>query len=220
MRGKSGPFSRDTDNVTPSWVNDYAEMLEKNSVQSVEKDRSMYDQISNIMNGNSRFATVDEAVSDMKERTGLSVYLNQIAAAENQIKTAQSPARPPIAQTADAADTNVAIEVELGGTLIPEIVSKINGLDEFLRKFIEARYGNTSVSSVTSELVKLFSNNGFTPNDEDNADLKHYINELIIEEKKNHLARNNVNPNMGRIEYTSETNNRGNDFFEILMPAK
>lgn len=56
---------------TPSWLNEYAAILEKESVKSKSNDYSLYDQINSILDNKSKYSTVDEAVLDMQHRTGL-----------------------------------------------------------------------------------------------------------------------------------------------------
>ncbi len=57
--------------------------------------KSLVNQINSIMGSKSRYATVADAVNDMKERTGLDTYLNQLTAnSKENIKIAE-------AQTAD-----------------------------------------------------------------------------------------------------------------------
>jgi hypothetical protein len=56
---------------TPSWLNEYAAILEKESVKSKSNDYSLYDQINSILGNKSKYSTVDEAVLDMQHRTGL-----------------------------------------------------------------------------------------------------------------------------------------------------
>jgi hypothetical protein len=69
--------SFDRGEKTPSWLNEYASILEKESVKSKSKSYSLYDQINSILGNKSKYSTVDEAVEDMKTRTGLSDFLQR-----------------------------------------------------------------------------------------------------------------------------------------------
>lgn len=78
--------SRDNDDVIPSskqsdWMTDFANALEKSAVKSKREDYALFDQITNILGNKSKYSTVDEAVEDLKKRTGLSAYLDQIKSA-------------------------------------------------------------------------------------------------------------------------------------------
>lgn len=81
-------------NLAP-WLKQFAGR-QKEPQTIVEKTRlrdseSLVSQINGIMGSKSRYATVSDAVNDMKERTGLDKYLNQLTANDKQtIKTAQA----------------------------------------------------------------------------------------------------------------------------------
>lgn len=65
--------SADQPSAKPSWYDDFVQNLEKNSVKS---QRSIYDDIAAIISGTkSKYSSVEEAVQDMKERTGLKAFL-------------------------------------------------------------------------------------------------------------------------------------------------
>src|SRR5271165_6766146 len=61
----------DRSDKTPSWFNDFANNLEKESAKSKRQDYSLFDQINNILGNKSKYSTVAEAVEDMQRRTGL-----------------------------------------------------------------------------------------------------------------------------------------------------
>lgn len=68
----SPAFSRDDNTKAPDWFKDFANNLEKNSVQPKS---NTYDQIADILGIKSRYSSVEEAVSDMRKRVGLDVLL-------------------------------------------------------------------------------------------------------------------------------------------------
>jgi len=70
----------------PSWIDDFIGNLEKTSVQSQSQaQRSIYDDISAIIgNTKSKFSNVDEAVKDLKERTGLNALLRVKASLDSE----------------------------------------------------------------------------------------------------------------------------------------
>jgi hypothetical protein len=63
--------SFDRGDRTPSWFNDFANNLEKESAKSKREDYSIFDQMNNILGNKSKYSTVAEAVEDMQRRTGL-----------------------------------------------------------------------------------------------------------------------------------------------------
>jgi hypothetical protein len=79
------PISRDNGAIdrgepTPAWLSEFTNNLEKEAVKSKQEDYSLYDQINSILGNKSKYSTVQEAVEDMKKRTGLSLYLDQLKA--------------------------------------------------------------------------------------------------------------------------------------------
>ena len=77
-----------TKEKSPNWLNDFENNLEKNldksAVQTAKNDKSLYEQISSILGSKSKFSTVDEAVNDMKKRTGLTDFLKKKANEERE----------------------------------------------------------------------------------------------------------------------------------------
>jgi hypothetical protein len=63
--------SFDRGDRTPSWFNDFAKNLEKESAKPKSQDYSLFDQINSILGNKSKYSTVAEAVEDMQKRTGL-----------------------------------------------------------------------------------------------------------------------------------------------------
>ena len=59
------------------WLNQFQKkLIEKDAVQPKSVDRSLFDQINSIMNNKSKYPSVAAAVEDMKERSGLSAFLD------------------------------------------------------------------------------------------------------------------------------------------------
>jgi hypothetical protein len=65
----------------PSWFSDFIEKIEIEAAKSKQDDYAMFEQINSILGNKSKYSTVEEAVEDMKNRTGLSQYLQQIKSA-------------------------------------------------------------------------------------------------------------------------------------------
>jgi len=83
------------------WLNNFEKSLQKDAVQSRQQDSSLFDQINSIMNGGtkSKFSSVEAAVEEMKERSGLSAYLDKQS--HQQDNSTQKKA------TASAGDENL-----------------------------------------------------------------------------------------------------------------
>ena len=63
---------------TPSWYSDFVDNLQKNSYNG---SSSIYEEISSILgNTKPKYSSVEEAVQDMKDRSGLGKYLESLKA--------------------------------------------------------------------------------------------------------------------------------------------
>jgi len=72
------------------WLKQFQnKLLEKGAVQPRGTEHSLYDQISSIMNGKSKYPSVAAAVEDMKERSGLSAFLKNLNKTSNDADDSQ-----------------------------------------------------------------------------------------------------------------------------------
>lgn len=72
---KNYTIDRQSDSLSRNdyWEGKLKEKLNKEAVQVVKKEESLFDQISSIVNGSkSKFSSVDDIVKDMQERSGFS----------------------------------------------------------------------------------------------------------------------------------------------------
>jgi hypothetical protein len=81
--------SFDRGDKTPSWFNDFANNLEKESAKPKSQDYSLFDQINSILGNKSKYSTVAEAVEDMQRRTGLFDILQKKQASKSQYENIQ-----------------------------------------------------------------------------------------------------------------------------------
>jgi hypothetical protein len=152
-------FSRDSDfhevGGDPDWVQDFVKNLEVNSAKSRGEENSVYDQINNILGNKSKYSSVEEAVEDMKNRTGLSEYLAQIKQASSE----------------DALPE---------GT-VKTLFEKIPELKNYIDNYVKDRPG-TVVDAVVQDILKIPSIRNALPEDQDVPDdVKKYISEKIGE---------------------------------------
>src|SRR5258708_1492395 len=63
------------------WLKQFEKSLQKGAVQP-RTQQSLFDQINSIMNQKSKYPSVEAAVEDMKERSGLKAYLNKVKISE------------------------------------------------------------------------------------------------------------------------------------------
>lgn len=207
-RGRIGSFSRDSDSTTfggdePEWLREYSKNLQKNSVHSLEHDRSTYDQISEIMGTKSKYSTVEDAVKDMRARTGLDLYLTQVAATVKQ-----------------ASEKEEELEVTLPGDDTPSVFAEHPEVEKFIRKYVDSRKGHTSIAAVLVDVGRLFKD--IESSALDDKTLKKFINRAIVDARKlNPIDEELSGELLGSVEKSNDQDfEDNNDAFSSLMPAK
>jgi hypothetical protein len=70
------------------WLREFESKLQKTSVQP--RGESIYDQINSIMNTKSKYPSVQAAVDDMMQRSGLNSYLDNVKESQEQISSETS----------------------------------------------------------------------------------------------------------------------------------
>lgn len=177
--------------VTPNWLSNYAKALQKISVEPI-REISVYDQISSIMGRKSKHATVDDAVKDMKERSGLTAYLQTQSDGKLQSKASETVKLFEIVPQVKTTMDN-CIEDSKGNLPIPAIIERVKSIHRF---------------DVADDTVW----------DEDN--LLKYINSKNILVKQNHPDMDNNHANLGRdLSMENFTDPSNTDAFQSLQPV-
>jgi hypothetical protein len=128
-------ISRDNDSFDrtqkePEWADDFFANLQKESVHSKQKDVSLFDQISQIIGGKSKYSNVEEAVLDMQKRTGLYDYLKKSASEKHN--------EPAIFQEMPEVKTFIDNYIEdRPGSAIEAVVSAILRVDNLKKKLAD-----------------------------------------------------------------------------------
>lgn len=207
-RSRKGNFSRDysEDGSAPSWLNDFAASLHKTSVQSADADRSMFDQISEILGGpKSRYATVDEAVQDFQKRTGLAQYLQMCEAEQAEVTK--------VAGIGELADMNDA-----DGKL-PKLLEEHPEIQSFIENFVRDRKGFIHGPAVIESIRIIFRNENFSSDELEDKYLRKYISDRIMDEKSKHEEKAPPVGDLGKLDYSAHSG-EAQDAFAIIMPAK
>jgi hypothetical protein len=210
-KGRARPIiSRDnsfssSSGKTPSWFDEFVETLQKTSTQSVEQDKSTFDVISEIMGTKpARYSSMDEAIKDMHDRSGLMVYLKQIQSAGES------------AQTKTASEN---LEVTLDAE--PELLTERPALKQVILNIVEGRMGHTNVESVLHKLFELFRNDGIESKHLEDKQLKQYVSDVISSVKSNNHNEDFLEVNLGKVDEDtgSDYSDSGSDVFQSLTPA-
>lgn len=136
---------------TPSWMKDVAESVHTGkTIVQITRERqkaisSYLNSLQTILTNRSRYATVEDAVQDMRERTGLNTYLQRISN-----KNYDSLVKK-IAEVSD----EISVTEETSPTQIPDVLKEYNEDDKivtYIENKLRGLSGNASVIQLQSEL--------------------------------------------------------------------
>lgn len=187
-----------------SWFSHLQKSLIKESVKSKKEDSSLFDQINSIMNNtNSKYSSVDEAVKEMQERSGLSAYLNKLRASEK---------------------INKKIATEIDNTLAKQInvINKYPNIYNTIVNYINDSNGNLPVPAVLEQVKSIHRNDIADPKDWEDPNLIKLISELNQKYRKEHNFKG-TEEDLGKIDRSnSDIGNDpdNNDYFAGLTPKK
>ena len=221
MSRRIGPvFSRDSatndrGQNLPDWFQEYARNIDRQAVHSGDQDRSMFDQISEIMGTKSKFSTVEDAVRDMRERTGLTEFLSKATKATTAANAEAILANVKCASEDDNLEVSLPADTEQ-----PSIFKDHPKIEKFIAQYIKSRKGHTSVASVMSDIGRIFKEIDTVHLDDKN--LKHFISEKILEELQLNPAGTDMDVEMlGSVDKGNDQDYAlNNDAFSSLLPAK
>lgn len=194
------------------WLRQFQRKLEKGGVQPRSMDNSLFDQINSIMNGKSKHTSVEAAVEDMKERSGLSAYLNKT--------TKQSSDESSASSTKTAADNNNVFEKKVDMT--PIVLKKMPGIAKTLENYIRDSKGNLPVPAIIEKIRSIHSSDVSDAKDWDDDNLIRLVSKLNLEAKKNNPSNYESYNNLGSRDTTSnsEVDPSNTDAFHALTPVK
>lgn len=188
-----------------NWMHQLAKNLETNAVEP-RNQKSMYDQINNIMNTKkSKFSSVDDAVQDMRERSGLKAYLDKVksAAARKAAKTAQVQ----VPQTPQAST--------------PTIFTQAPMVKNTLENFVRETRGNATVSATLEKIKEIHRMDVPDPKDWEDENLIKYISNLKQTEKAKYPQNDAEYMELGKAPrlLDKDIDAENEDAFRSLMPA-
>ena len=194
---KNIKISKTDDNDPDYWLHELQKKLDRVAVQSRQMDKSIFEQINTIMNGKSKYTSVEAAVEDMKERSGLKAYLNKInkQSEENIVQT-------------KTAEVNK-----------PKIIQECPMIENTLKNIIESTEGFLPVPAILEKLRSLHSSDVSTGSSFDDEDLVRFVHEMNKSEREKHQVDEEYS-NLGSIDHSDvEIDPGNNDKFIGLMPA-
>jgi hypothetical protein len=187
-------ISKDNDDF---WMKEFEKSLAKNAVQSKQVDRSLYDQISNIMNNSSaKYPSVEAAVEDMKQRSGLTAYLNKIKISEQNSTI----------KRAFVNEQNV-----------PDLIKQCPNIKNTLDNIVKEHKGTLPILGIIEKAKQIHGRDVSENKYWDDDNLLKYVSGLnLLEKTKNY--NNSYDQNLGKNDDIDNSNK--DDAFAILEPVK
>lgn len=203
-RQADGPIDED------HWLKQFHKTLQKGAVQPVRQE-SLFDQINSIMNGKSKYPSVAAAVEDMKERSGLTAYLDKIS---------KSSEEPVASKTVTASDNNAAFEKKVDG--VPIVIEKCPSIKKTFENYCEDTKGNLPLSAIISHVQSIHKGDVSDAKDWDDDRLLHFVSKLNLAAKQKNPYVDKGEANLGRrdVGSDSEIDPSNTDAFNALTPAK
>jgi len=194
-----------------NWLNRFEKSLQKDAVQPKKVDQSIFEQITTIMNGKPKYPSVQAAVDDMKNRSGLTEYLNNInkTSKEESVKTKKT-----------ASDNNGAIDKKV--PMSPIVFAKCPRAKETARNYITSTRGNLPVPAIIQKIKSIHGGDVSDASDWEEDGLVRAISKMNLEEKSKNYADDMHYSNLGKGDDTNDTDidPSNMDAFHALNPVK
>lgn len=188
------------------WLRQFENSLQKGAVQP--RSESLFDQINSVMNGKSKYPSVQAAVDDMMQRSGLTAYLENV-------KTSEHESHSKLPKTAAAEP------VKVNNTKTPRVITEKPSILSTLKNIISK--GNMSVPAIISRLHSLHSNDISDESAWEDDDLVRLVSKLNLQAKANNPANFEDYNQLGQVDNSnsdSDIDASNTDAFNALMPAK
>jgi len=188
------------------WLKQFQKTLEKGAVQP-RHQQSLFEQINSIMNTKSKYPSVEAAVDDMKERSGLTAYLTQV----------QAEVEAPAVKTKTAADVNDAMKKR-----VPMVIQKHPPIQKTLENCIHDSKGNLPIPAIIDRVRSIHQSDVSDAKDWDQDELAFLVSDLNLKAKQNNPDTYQDYNNLGSRDSASdsEIDPSNSDAFYALAPAK
>jgi hypothetical protein len=192
------------------WLKQFQKNLQKGAVQP-RQQASLFDQINSIMNGKSKFTSVDAAVQDMKERSGLTAYLDKVSGS--------SDVKAPAKKVA-SADEQQVIDKKIEMT--PVVMKKCPPIAKTLENYIRDTKGNLPVPAIIEKIRSIHQSDVSDAKDWDDEKLIRLVSKLNLKAKVDNPNSYDQNTNLGTRDTgaDSEIDPSNTDAFYALTPVK
>lgn len=186
-----------------NWLSRFQKSLEKSAVQPRSVDDSLFNQINSIMNGKSKHTTVDAAVEDMKQRSGLTDYLNKLNKVSNQ-------------------EVNTKTAQVNSNDLTPIVIQKSPNVKQTIENYIRDTKGNLPVPAIIEKIRSIHQKDVSDAKDWEDEKLLRFISHLNLKAKQDNPNIYDNHNNLGTRDMMSdsEIDPSNTDAFHALNPVK
>lgn len=183
------------------WLKRFENSLLKDAVQP-QKQYSLFDQINSIMNGKSKYTSVEAAVQDMQERSGLTAYLNSL--------NKKSEEEPTISKKATFGDN------------VPIVIQKYPAIMKTIENYIRDTKGNLPVPAIIDKIHAIHQADVPDAKDWDDDKLIILVSKLNLMAKSTNPSSYESYSNLGARDTgaDSEIDPSNTDAFHALNPVK
>lgn len=203
-------ISRNSDSPSGevSWLGELQKnLLEKSAVQPRSVDQSLFHQINSIMNGKSKYPSVEAAVEDMKARSGLTAYLEKINKTSEEETIGE--------HKKIASDQN-----ELRH--LPEVIKRCPQVKTTLENYIKDTRGNLPLSAILEKIKTIHKNDVSEDKHWEDEKLIRLVSQMNLREKQNNPSSYETYSNLGRRDPAGDDaiDPSNTDAFSALNPVK
>lgn len=194
------------------WLKEFENKLQKTSVQP--RGNSLFDQISTIMNGKSKYPSVQAAVDDMMQRSGLTDYLQTKTSSSNEEEAPTKPRKT-------AQDQNSSGHKHDSKT--PDVIKQKPSIRRTLDNIIKETRGNIPVPAVISRLRALHAGDVSDEGAWEDEKLIRLVSNCNLQAKTDNPGVYDSFDNLGSGDHSStdrDVDPSNTDAFNALMPAK
>src|SRR5574338_1085322 len=153
------------------WLKQFEKTLQKGAVQP-KSQQSLFDQINSIMNGKSKYTSVEAAVQDMQERSGLTAYLDKIN---------KSSEHASVSKKAEASDNQNCFEKSVKG--VPIVIMKHPDIQQTLDNYIRDTKGNLPVPAIIDKIRSIHQGDVSDAKDWDDENLIRLVSKMNLAAK-------------------------------------
>lgn len=191
-------ISRNADNSIDEehWLNKLNKSLTKDAVQPKKVDDSLFNQINSVINGKSKFKSVEAKVEEMKERSGFTAYLDKVKMSKTKIQN------------------------KIASKNTPEVIQQQPQILSTLQNIITDSKGNLSIPAILNRVRSIHQNDISDQALWEDNKLLVLISNLNLQAKQNNPINYENYHNLGTKDNSQDIDQSNTDAFHALNPAK